>query len=209
MSTPTLPLAMFLASHCKPLPDTTLLDVDRPAQVPPSSPLICPICLTPLLTAELPALQIILSSCKHVFCADCLSRYILAGYNTCPLCRSQWYEIPEGATTGQTAALSADERIAELERLVMLLFDDVAATREEVNDGAESPGSGTTAVDSDGRRSGEQPPDGDGEDRDGASASALLTLEDVIEWRRQQQQRREEGRFFNWTDMLEGRDYGI
>ncbi|KAF2000167.1 hypothetical protein P154DRAFT_563477 [Amniculicola lignicola CBS 123094] len=66
---------------------------------PPSSPSsqpLCPICIT---TPDSP-IQITLPTCTHIFDTDCLSRYILSGYNNCPFCRTEWYILPADLTIG-------------------------------------------------------------------------------------------------------------
>ncbi|KAF1949960.1 hypothetical protein CC80DRAFT_554860 [Byssothecium circinans] len=92
-------LATFLISHCR------HLNQDSPETIAEINPLPneCPICMESSTTS--PAILINSPPCTHIFCSSCLSRHILAGYNTCPLCRAQWYHIPPGATTARTVEI--------------------------------------------------------------------------------------------------------
>ncbi|KAF2681219.1 hypothetical protein K458DRAFT_392011 [Lentithecium fluviatile CBS 122367] len=51
----------------------------------------CPICLTHAYSSRERIIAINLPTCRHVFGADCFEVYIQWG-NTCPLCRTMWFE---------------------------------------------------------------------------------------------------------------------
>jgi hypothetical protein len=60
----------------------------------------CAICLTILAESAHRVVQINLpGSCDHALDEDCFARYILAGYHSCPYCRAEWYNMPDGVTT--------------------------------------------------------------------------------------------------------------
>jgi hypothetical protein len=130
---PPRPLAIFLLRHCRILSYFALFDLHTNSQTTEISS-TCPIYYTPLISLlpESPALKIALPKYRHIFCAACLSRHVLAGRNTCPLCRAVWFDIPPGATTAVSAAREVDDRVTVLESLVAVLTEEVELLTEEL-----------------------------------------------------------------------------
>ncbi|PSN70027.1 hypothetical protein BS50DRAFT_662062 [Corynespora cassiicola Philippines] len=115
-------LVEFIRTCCTPLSETRLLGVDHPSQSPGSA-LDCSICLSSVVSSSDGGIQVDNGACRHTFDAECLSRYVLAGYNNCPLCREIWFEIPADATTARTVDREAEGEWENLSELIMeLLF---------------------------------------------------------------------------------------
>ena len=100
-------LLNFLKNYCDYLPTADLHgEASTHSQVLHNEK--CPICLTGLAESVHRTVQVNLSTCHHALDEDCFSRYILAGFTRCPLCRAEWYDLPEGASTN-LSAISAEE----------------------------------------------------------------------------------------------------
>lgn len=121
-----IPLTTFLLSHCKYPSEAALLVLSRSTGCPRASHPRCPICYCSLVASLHRVIQVDLPSCKHLFCSECLSRHILAGYNTCPLCRAKWYDIPPGATTARSAAVEADSHVVQLREFITDIMEAIA-----------------------------------------------------------------------------------
>jgi hypothetical protein len=136
MPTSAKTLIEFVREHCTYIPHTELLALSNPSCAQVDRDLRCPICFVPLLANEHRAIRVDLDQCHHAFDADCLSLYLLAGLNRCPLCRTQWFDIPVDARTAQNVERAQEQRISQLGNLVIqlnLIIHDAVVIEDDEN----------------------------------------------------------------------------
>jgi len=115
-------LLNFLKNYCDYLPTADLHgEASTHSQVLQNEK--CPICLTTLAESVHRIVQVSLATCHHALDEDCLTRYILAGFTRCPLCRTEWYDIPEGATTNLNAVSAEEAALQSVDALRDAMLD--------------------------------------------------------------------------------------
>lgn len=102
MSNQSMNLVNFAKSHCSSIPRTT---ISEPEPVNCLHELLserCPIYLVIFADSEFNIIQVDVDQYHHALNSDCLSRYVLAGFNNCPSRRTRWHEKPEDEPVTQT-----------------------------------------------------------------------------------------------------------
>ncbi|KAF2702752.1 hypothetical protein K504DRAFT_508712 [Pleomassaria siparia CBS 279.74] len=187
MISPAPSLTDFLLTHC------TYVSYPSPLPSSPSSTTpslsthtseICAICLCTLSTIPHRIIQVNIAPCHHIFDADCLSRYLLAGFNRCPLCRRNWYEVPSDVVN---EGISQRDRITELEDMLTTI---VGFVRSELLPARGGVGNGLVLY-----VAREEGDGGEGEDEDDtwSNVAELGDRPGVV------LRRGEDARFFNWA----------